>query len=98
MNSEDRIIELIAKFNETGEINISDFKEAAFYDYPPETVLSSSPVGINEWGVIEDVSLTGAEGGGYDSIQYYTITTSRKIQYRRKRLASDSDYVIDFEY
>ena len=84
MNSEDRIIELIAKFNETGEIHISDFKEAAFYDYPPETVLSSSPVGILNWGVIGSV-----EESSDEFTRHYTITTSKKIQYNRKIIPTE---------
>ena len=84
MNSEDRIIELINKFNETGEINISEFKEAAFSDYPENTVLSLSPIGIVNWGVVGSV-----EESSDEFTRHYTITTSKKIQYNRKVIPTE---------
>ena len=84
MNSEDRIIELIAKFTETGEISINEFKSAVFSDYSDNTVLSLSPIGIVNWGVIDTV-----EESSDEYIRHYTITTSKKIQYNRKVMPTE---------
>ena len=84
VNSEDRIIELINKFNTTGEINISEFKSAAFYDYPPDTLLSPSPTGIINWGVVDSIEEISDE-----SARHYRITTSKQIQYSRKIIPTE---------